>query len=148
MSASLLLITQDADTQQAVYDTATRAELQLTIAQSVSDGASWLRTNLQPDVILLDLTLGDLESLDFIRHIRNRPLFNDIQIIVLTAYPDPRLIRRALDHGANRYLTKMFINRNLLPLLGLMLPDALLGNARSTGRLNLPRTTQRLRAVR
>lgn len=146
MNASLLLITQDRDTQAAVHDLAMRTDLRLDIVETVMEGANWLRDNRQPDVILLDLTLDDLETLDFIRHVRNRPLYNDIQIIVLTAYPDPRLIKRALEHGANRYLTKMFINRNLLPLLGLMLPDALLGTARSTGHLNLPRTTQRLRA--
>lgn len=122
MSASILLITNDSETQHAVREVAQRAMLNLTIAETTRAAANVMRAGQRPQVLLIDLTIGDLETLDFIRHLRTRPTFNEMQIIALTAFPDPRLIKTALQTGANRYLTRMFIQKNLLPMLQVMIP--------------------------
>ncbi len=65
----------------------------------------------QPDLILLDLGLPDMDGQELLRHLREwyeRPL------IVLSARDAEAEIVQALDNGANDYLTKPFRTGELL----------------------------------
>lgn len=66
----------------------------------------------QPDLILLDLYLpGELDGLDVCRQIRKE--MKMVPIIVLSAVIEERQKVRALDMGADDYLTKPFSNEEL-----------------------------------
>lgn len=66
----------------------------------------------QPDLILLDLYLpGELDGLDVCRQIRKE--MRRVPIIVLSAIIEERQKVRALDMGADDYLTKPFSNEEL-----------------------------------
>lgn len=66
----------------------------------------------QPDLILLDLCLpGDLDGLDVCKHIRHA--LPKLPIIVLSAVTEEKQKVRALDMGADDYLTKPFSNEEL-----------------------------------
>lgn len=66
----------------------------------------------QPDLILLDLYLpGELDGLDVCRQIRKE--MQKVPIIVLSAIIEERQKVRALDMGADDYLTKPFSNEEL-----------------------------------
>ncbi|HCI80356.1 MAG TPA: DNA-binding response regulator [Ktedonobacter sp.] len=66
----------------------------------------------QPDLILLDLYLpGELDGLDVCRQIRKE--MKTLPIIVLSAIIEERQKVRALDMGADDYLTKPFSNEEL-----------------------------------
>ena len=52
---------------------------------------------------------------------RARDQFAKLPVLVLTAVPDPDQVRGALQAGANRYLTKLFISKNLLKTVQEML---------------------------
>ncbi|MGW3045732.1 response regulator [Kitasatospora sp. NPDC001159] len=58
-----------------------------------------------PDAVLLDLGLPDLNGIDVLRHLRARL---DVPIIVLTGRTEPEEMIRALDAGADDYVTKPF----------------------------------------
>jgi two-component system KDP operon response regulator KdpE len=58
-----------------------------------------------PDLVILDLGLPDGDGIDFIRDIRN---WSQIPIIVLSARAEETDKVRALDAGADDYLTKPF----------------------------------------
>ncbi|MGH2584944.1 MAG: response regulator [Dehalococcoidia bacterium] len=58
-----------------------------------------------PDVILLDLMLPDVDGLEVCRRVRER---STVPIIVLSARGEEALKVRALDLGADDYLTKPF----------------------------------------
>jgi two-component system KDP operon response regulator KdpE len=65
----------------------------------------------QPDLILLDLCLpGELDGLDVCMEVRK---ITDIPIIVLSAVNDEKQKVRALDLGADDYLTKPFSSDEL-----------------------------------
>jgi two-component system KDP operon response regulator KdpE len=72
-----------------------------------SDGHAGLAAaaTLRPDVILLDLGLPDIDGIEVIRRIRE---WSPVPIIVLSVreYEDDKV--RALDAGADDYLTKPF----------------------------------------
>lgn len=71
-----------------------------------------LAEQLQPDLILLDLSmpaLGGLEALPTLRK-----LVPSARILILTMHDDPQYLRQALKHGANGYVLKKAADTELL----------------------------------
>ena len=68
----------------------------------------------QPDLILLDWMLPGVSGVDYARRLRNDPDTRDIPIIMLTARAEEGDKIRALDTGADDYVTKPFSTRELL----------------------------------
>jgi two-component system KDP operon response regulator KdpE len=58
-----------------------------------------------PALIILDLGLPDMDGIDVVRAVRER---SEVPIIILSARTDERQKVRALDAGADDYLTKPF----------------------------------------
>lgn len=58
----------------------------------------------QPDIILMDLIMPDMNGVDVIRKITTQ--FSDKVIIALSSFSDKELVRSALEAGAKGYLLK------------------------------------------
>ena len=65
----------------------------------------------QPDIILLDLGLPDMEGVDVIKKIRT---WSNVPIIVISARSEDADKIEALDAGADDYITKPFSVEELL----------------------------------
>ena len=74
-----------------------------------------------PDVVILDLRLPDMDGVDVIVRVR---AWSDVPIIVLTVYGREYAKVRALDAGADDYLTKPFGMGELLARIRVMLRRA------------------------
>ncbi|MEU8925365.1 response regulator transcription factor [Kitasatospora sp. NPDC048545] len=74
-------------------------------AQTVETGRAALAVTPQPDVVLLDLGLPDLDGVEVCRRLRQR---GDAAIIVVTARGEESDRVSALDEGADDYLVKPF----------------------------------------
>jgi two-component system KDP operon response regulator KdpE len=73
---------------------------------TAADGRTGLRAaGCQPDVIVLDLGLPDLDGTDVITELRT---FTPVPIIVISARTDSTDKVHALDRGADDYVTKPF----------------------------------------
>jgi CheY-like chemotaxis protein len=57
-----------------------------------------------PDVILLDITLPDMDGIAALRHIAARPL--PPPVVMLTAMSAPRVVKEAILAGACDYVVK------------------------------------------
>lgn len=68
----------------------------------------------QPDLILLDWMLPGISGVDLARRIKRDPKTRNIPIIMLTAKGEEADKVRALDTGADDYITKPFSTRELL----------------------------------
>lgn len=81
--------------------------------QAVQDGiqAIDIAALFQPQLVLLDLTLPSLDGLTFLRRLRE---WSKIPVIVLSAHDDESVKVKALDMGADDYLTKPFSLNELL----------------------------------
>ncbi len=75
--------------------------------QAVRDGQQAIdqAAIFQPELILLDLTLPSLDGLAFLRRLRE---WSKAPVIVLSAHDEESVKIRALDLGADDYLTKPF----------------------------------------
>jgi len=84
------------------------------VVGTVADGSALLDAaeRLQPDVILLDLSLPNANGLEICRQIaRAHP---QIRVIVFTALGDPDLDQRSFEFGASAFVSKMGDKGDLL----------------------------------
>ena len=90
----------------------TQADMEL-IAEA-SDGAEAVEQfrKHRPDVTLMDLQMPNMSGIDAISAIRNE--FPDARIIVLTTYAGDVQVMRALKAGAQGYLLKALLRKELL----------------------------------
>jgi DNA-binding NarL/FixJ family response regulator len=78
----------------------------LTVAGAASDGAEALTlvAELNPDIVLMDLSMPGMDGVEATKHIvAGHP---DVQVLVLTSFSDGDRVKRALDAGAVGYLLK------------------------------------------
>jgi len=82
-------------------------------AKEAEDGRSAIEAfqSFRPDVVLLDLMLPDMSGIEVCRGIRS---YRDTPIIVLSVAGDEQTKVKALDEGADDYLTKPFGSDELL----------------------------------
>lgn len=97
------LITTTLETQGYKYLEASTGEM--TIMEAVSR---------QPDLMILDLGLPDMDGVEIIRKVRT---WSNLPIIVVSARSEDRDKIEALDAGADDYLTKPFSVEELLARL-------------------------------
>jgi len=81
-----------------------------TVAGVAHTGAEALRSarELEPDLVLLDIYLPDVDGLSVLRQLRADPATQDIDVLVITAARDVDTVRGALRGGALHYLIKPF----------------------------------------
>jgi CheY-like chemotaxis protein len=79
----------------------------------------------KPDLMLLDLLLPKLGGFEVLSALKSDDQTKDIPVIVLTAKAGEEDRQRALDQGANAYMTKPFRPQELWDILKKYLPDAL-----------------------
>jgi DNA-binding NarL/FixJ family response regulator len=63
-----------------------------------------LATQLDPDIILLDISMKDVNGLDALDDLR--AVMPDSKVLILSMHTDPALVMRALEAGAHGYLLK------------------------------------------
>jgi len=83
---------------------------QIATAATGKEGLIVVR-NQQPNLVVLDLGLPDIDGQEVIRSLRK---WSEIPIIVLSARHQENEITQALDNGADDYLTKPFSNAVLI----------------------------------
>ena len=75
-----------------------------TFAQA-RDALTWAKDN-NPDLVIVDYLMPDMDGLEFIRVLRELPERDAVPIVMITANDQKQLRYRALDLGANDFLTK------------------------------------------
>ena len=103
-----------ADDNPAILDMLKRMlQKDFEIAGAVNNAASVLREapELKPDVIVLDVSMGDLNGFDVTRQLRATK--STAKIVFLTVHEDFEFIRAAFDAGASGYVFKSRMNTDL-----------------------------------
>lgn len=84
--------------------------------QLASDGPSGLLAaqQYQPDVILLDLRMPDMDGFEVLRRLRSASETSSIPVIILTANIQDSVKQQARSAGAVRFLTKPFESKDII----------------------------------
>jgi two-component system phosphate regulon response regulator PhoB len=109
----VLLIEDEEDVAQLVEAIVQKARFKTAIASSAWKGIQ-MAEELQPKVIILDLMLSRLDGFEVLKRLKETPRTSSIPVVILTGKADQSSRIRALELGADDYITKPFNNRELL----------------------------------
>ncbi|MGD0570717.1 MAG: response regulator transcription factor [Candidatus Sulfotelmatobacter sp.] len=86
------------------------------VVGEASDGIEALEKvqSLQPDVVVLDVTMPRLNGLEACRLIQQKQKSSGLEVLVVTQHDSPQMMREALDAGARGYVVKSNAARDLL----------------------------------
>ena len=114
MSKFQILVVEDDAPVRNLITTTLKAHDYRFLTASTGEGAVMEAASHNPDVILLDLGLPDLDGVEVIRRIRS---WSNVPILIISARSEDADKIDALDAGADDYLTKPFSVDELLARL-------------------------------
>jgi CheY-like chemotaxis protein len=82
-------------------------------ASGVEDAINHLSSN-DPDLVLLDLRLGDEDGWQVLSTLASDGRTERIPVVILSAHADPQSAERAIREGARGYIAKPFVASRLL----------------------------------
>lgn len=114
MNKPLILVVEDDGTVRNLITTTLKSNEYRFLTATDGAAAITAASTQQPDIVLLDLGLPDLDGVEVIRRIRS---WSGMPIIVISARSEDADKIAALDAGADDYLTKPFSVAELLARL-------------------------------
>jgi two-component system KDP operon response regulator KdpE len=117
-TAPRVLVIDDEAQIRRFLDIGLRAEgYQVLLAATGEEGLGLAATQ-SPDVVVLDIGLPDMEGHDVLRELRT---WSEVPVLMLSVRDAESEKVRALDHGANDYVTKPFGIQELMARLRVLL---------------------------
>ena len=114
MNKNLILVVEDDNSVKNLITTTLKAHDYRYITAPNGDDAILEASSHNPDIVLLDLGLPDMDGVDVIKKIRT---WSNMPIIVISARSEDNDKIEALDAGADDYITKPFSVEELLARL-------------------------------
>lgn len=106
----ILIIEDEHDISRILRDYLTKNQYEAAVASNGQDGLQMMEL-LQPDYIILDIMLPDMDGIEVCREIRRR---NNVPILILSARGSDTDKVLGLGFGADDYMTKPFSLSELL----------------------------------
>ncbi len=118
----ILVVDDSEDMRDLLQRLLERAGYRVVLAE---DGqASLTQAKLHhPDLVLMDLSLPDLDGWEAVKHLRKMPEFRTTPIIAVTAHVSPQEAERAIAAGCTTHIGKPFDMRVLLQEVARLLTD-------------------------
>ena len=110
MAIKLLVIDDDSAVTDLLSLLLKSQGFEVSATNNSADGLGMIR-ELQPDLVILDLMMPEMDGWEVCRSVRQ---FSQVPIIILSALNDPSMIASVLDAGADDYLTKPTPSRVLV----------------------------------
>ena len=131
MNKSLILVVEDDASVRNLITTTLRAHDYKYLTAQNGSSAILEASSHNPDIILLDLGLPDMDGVEIIKKIRT---WSTVPIIVISARSEDTDKIDALDAGADDYLTKPFSVEELLARLRVTQRRLAITNSESTSK--------------
>jgi len=83
--------------------------------RAVADGQAAIdaAVEMQPDVIVMDLSMPQVDGITATERLRQHPRTRDVPVILLTGFPQKAIERGALEAGVDVFLTKPCLPEDL-----------------------------------
>ena len=110
----LILVVDDSeDMRDLLQRLLERAGYRVVVAEDGQTSLTQARLH-HPDLVLMDLSLPDLDGWEAVSHLRKMPEFRTTPIIAVSAHVSPRETERAIAAGCTTHIGKPFDTRALL----------------------------------
>jgi DNA-binding response OmpR family regulator len=106
VSKTILVIEDDRDTQILMKIALKQEGFNVITKSSATEAFDFLKAGVLPDLILLDLSLGDMPGGEFIGILRKTPEWSDLKVIIVSGWDDLR--SKAQDLHADGFIRKPF----------------------------------------
>jgi len=106
LPSARILIVDDEERNRKLLDVFVKADGHSAIFAPDGKAGVAAAVEQQPDVILLDLMMPDMDGFDVVRLLKNNPQTRDIPIIVVTALRDVASHKRMLASGVDEFINK------------------------------------------
>jgi diguanylate cyclase (GGDEF)-like protein/putative nucleotidyltransferase with HDIG domain len=116
----ILLVEDNEIGVEAMRDYLSANDYQVIIAQNGAEAIAKTQ-EFQPDLILMDVQMPDMDGLEATNLIRQNPQHATVPIIALTALAMPGDRERCLQAGVNEYLSKPVSMKHLLQVMAVQL---------------------------
>jgi two-component system cell cycle response regulator DivK len=117
MSKGHILVVEDnLDNYELVHAILEFAGYDTFLAVNGQDGVYAARKQ-KPDLILMDMSLPEMDGWEATRHIREDPETAQIPMVAITAHTLPQERKRALEAGVDAYLSKPFDAHQFIQLV-------------------------------
>lgn len=111
--STVLIVDDDRTARETVVSMLEGEDYDLQLAKDGMEALQILE-ELQPDVVLLDIMLPGMDGFEVCRRIRATPQLAEVPILMLTALDDRDSLIRALESGADDFLSKPVDRRELI----------------------------------
>ena len=106
MNDVTILIVDDEATNLSILQILLGSDYRTKAAISGARALEIANTNPQPDLILLDIMMPDMDGFAILEQLKTNPDTSDIPVIFLTSSEDDKDLEKGLLMGAADYLTK------------------------------------------
>lgn len=120
----LILVVDDAADNVAMLSLALQQQGYRVVTAANGEDAITVATQTQPNLILMDINLPELDGLGATRRIHESEGMSEVPVVVVTAFGTEGFQRAAYDAGASGYLTKPIdLDRMNLLIARLLSPE-------------------------
>lgn len=112
-----VIIVDDHKLMRRIMHEVLRRDEQIEVVGSAADGEEALQLiqNAESDVVLMDLALPEMDGVEVLKKIRERSI--NIPVIIVSVHSQTHAVNRALEEGAQGYVTKTSMTRELVPAI-------------------------------
>ena len=103
----LILIVDDNPVNIDLLLNILKGEYRFGVAKNGAKALEYLEQN-EPDLILLDVMMPEIDGFEVCKKLKADPRFTDIEVIFITALSDTKYIAQGFELGAVDYITKPF----------------------------------------
>ena len=100
-----------------------REKSDLEIIGEAEDGPQLLHllrlSELAPQMVILDPSMPDFQGIEAIREVKS--ISPDIKVLILSMHKDKEYLSQAIAHGAEGYLIKETVDKELLPAIEMIM---------------------------
>jgi DNA-binding NtrC family response regulator len=110
----LILAVDDNAMQLEIYNKILASDYDVRTVDSAADALSFLNTNGEADVILLDIAMPNVSGFDFLHDVRKIPSYSTVPIIIVSGKSGTDFYNEAKRSGAFEVLGKPVKSEELL----------------------------------
>lgn len=112
----ILVVDDDTDLLYLLKRKLNKLDMECITAVMPSEGLQ-KASEMNPDLVLLDLNLPKMSGFGFLREFKHRSDLSNIPVVVLTSIADSEVSQEAMNLGAASYLTKSCTDNELFSVI-------------------------------